>query len=157
MTILCYVCFSSNSPIYIFYLGNLVIWKGDTKIALKLTITDKRYIFKRKGKKEWTKYPLWIPFWCWFLSIWLGFDHFGHIGCSSAPTKGDVCKNPPVRKSHFETCWHYWLGYRCCFVSRLTETRPLSGRKTGAHRRDLTGVWSRQHHILPNICLDQEK
>ena len=33
----------------------------------------------------------------------------------------------------------------------MTETRPLSGRKTGAHRRDLTGVWSRQHHILPNI------
>ena len=40
--ILCYVCFSSNSPIYIFYLQNLVIWKGDIKIAQKLTITDKR-------------------------------------------------------------------------------------------------------------------
>ena len=73
-------CFSSKSPIiYIFYIWNLVfwkggimlcvlfvelphlyisyiwclvIWKGVLKIALKLTIKDKRHISKRKEKTK---------------------------------------------------------------------------------------------------------
>ena len=70
-------CFSSKSPIiyifyiwnllfwkddimlcvlfvelpHIFYIWNLVIWKGDINMALKLTITDKRHIQKKRQKK----------------------------------------------------------------------------------------------------------
>ena len=58
--VLCYVCFSSNSPIYIFHIWSLVIWKGVLKKALKQTIKDERHISKRKEK---TKHLLWIPFW----------------------------------------------------------------------------------------------
>ena len=71
-------CFSSKSPIiyiiyiwnlvfwkddimlcvlfvelpHIFYIWNLVIWKGDINMALKLTITDKRHIQKKRQKRE---------------------------------------------------------------------------------------------------------